>query len=171
MQIAFFQKYWFKMTDMDVPPAGGYQFPMVRYIYRHEWGDEERRKSIKVFIWQIFHACRSIVVSIKLCKNSRLWKFATVHVTTMLQTMSSVPRTLRYKYIYTNRYSCNEKPYCDGTLWKEFQEVLDKKFGPSWHVIVDEGFGFEISYETKKMFYMFSAGKGAKLIPTLTENS
>ena len=40
-----------------------------------------------------------------------------------------------------------------------FQEVLDKKFGPSWHVIVGEGFGFEISYETKKMFYMFSAGK------------
>ena len=40
-----------------------------------------------------------------------------------------------------------------------FQEVLDKKFGPSWHVIVGEGFGFEISYETKKMFYMFSAGE------------
>ena len=39
------------------------------------------------------------------------------------------------------------------------QEVLDKKFGPSWHVIVGEGFGFEISYETKKMFYMFSAGE------------
>ena len=27
------------------------------------------------------------------------------------------------------------------------KEVLDKKFGPSWHVVVGEGFGFEISYE------------------------
>jgi len=44
---------------------------------------------------------------------------------------------------------------------KNIKEVLDKKFGPSWHVIVGEGFGFEISYETKKMFYMFSAGCSA----------
>ena len=27
------------------------------------------------------------------------------------------------------------------------KEVLDKKFGPSWHVVVGEGFGFELSYE------------------------
>ena len=25
-----------KMTDMDVPPAGGYQFPMVRYTDMEE---------------------------------------------------------------------------------------------------------------------------------------
>ena len=30
---------------------------------------------------------------------------------------------------------------------KMIKEVLDKKFGPSWHVVVGEGFGFEISYE------------------------
>ena len=30
------------------------------------------------------------------------------------------------------------------------KEVLDKKFGPSWHVVVGEGFGFEISYEVKE---------------------
>ena len=40
---------------------------------------------------------------------------------------------------------------------KNIKEVLDKKFGPSWHVIVGEGFGFEISYETKNILYMFSA--------------
>ena len=40
---------------------------------------------------------------------------------------------------------------------KMIKEILDRKFGPSWHVIVGEGFGFEISYEVKKMLYMFSA--------------
>ena len=40
---------------------------------------------------------------------------------------------------------------------QNIKEILDKKFGPSWHVIVGEGFGFEISYETKNMLYMFSA--------------
>ncbi len=40
---------------------------------------------------------------------------------------------------------------------KMIKEILDKKFGPSWHVIVGEGFGFEISYEVKMMLYMFSA--------------
>ena len=40
---------------------------------------------------------------------------------------------------------------------KMIKEILDRKFGPSWHVIVGEGFGFEISYEVKMMLYMFSA--------------
>ena len=44
---------------------------------------------------------------------------------------------------------------------KVIKENLDKKFGPSWHVIVGEGFGFEISYEMKNMLYMFSAGCSA----------
>ena len=38
---------------------------------------------------------------------------------------------------------------------------LDKKFGPSWHVVVGEGFGFEISYELKNLMYMFFAGNVA----------
>jgi len=41
---------------------------------------------------------------------------------------------------------------------KMIKEALDKKFGPSWHVVVGEGFGFELSYETKKLLYMFFAG-------------
>jgi hypothetical protein len=39
-----------------------------------------------------------------------------------------------------------------------FSLQLDKKFGPSWHVVVGEGFGFEISYELKNLMYMFFAG-------------
>jgi dynein light chain 4 len=38
------------------------------------------------------------------------------------------------------------------------KETMDKKFGPSWHTIVGEGFGFEISYECKNLLYMFFGG-------------
>ena len=38
---------------------------------------------------------------------------------------------------------------------KMIKEVLDKKFGPSWHVVVGEGFGFEISYEVSFFLYLF----------------
>ena len=38
------------------------------------------------------------------------------------------------------------------------KETLDKKYSPSWHVVVGEGFGFEVSYELKKLMYMFFAG-------------
>jgi dynein light chain 4 len=38
------------------------------------------------------------------------------------------------------------------------KEAMDKKFGPSWHTVVGEGFGFEISYECKNLLYMFFGG-------------
>ena len=51
------------------------------------------------------------------------------------------------------RYSTNNE-----TAAKAIKENLDKRFGPSWHVVVGEGFGFEISYEKKNLMYMFFAG-------------
>lgn len=41
---------------------------------------------------------------------------------------------------------------------KMIKEILDKKFGTSWHVVVGEGFGFEVSYELENLMYMFFAG-------------
>ena len=38
------------------------------------------------------------------------------------------------------------------------KEALDKRFGTTWHVVVGEGFGFDISYEISRLFYMFFAG-------------
>jgi len=35
---------------------------------------------------------------------------------------------------------------------------MDKKFGASWHVVVGEGFGFEMTHEIKNMMYMFFGG-------------
>ncbi|GJQ71660.1 DLC-B [Trypoxylus dichotomus] len=38
------------------------------------------------------------------------------------------------------------------------KDQMDKKFGPPFHVVVGEGFGFEISYECKNLLYMFFGG-------------
>ena len=31
------------------------------------------------------------------------------------------------------------------------KEALDKRFGTTWHVVVGEGFGFDISYEISRL--------------------
>jgi dynein light chain 4, axonemal len=41
---------------------------------------------------------------------------------------------------------------------KYVKEQMDKKFGPSWHCVIGEGFGFEITYELKHLMYMFHKG-------------
>ena len=44
------------------------------------------------------------------------------------------------------------------------KETLDKKFGPAWHVVVGEGYGFEITHEVKNILYMFFGGCQAILL-------
>lgn len=41
---------------------------------------------------------------------------------------------------------------------KMIKESMDKKFGNSWHVVIGEGFGFEITHEVKNLLYMFFGG-------------
>ncbi|KAF7274636.1 dynein axonemal light chain 4 [Rhynchophorus ferrugineus] len=41
---------------------------------------------------------------------------------------------------------------------KMIKEEMDKKFGPPFHVVVGEDFGFEISYECSNLLYMFFGG-------------
>ncbi|XP_077979965.1 dynein axonemal light chain 4-like [Glandiceps talaboti] len=41
---------------------------------------------------------------------------------------------------------------------KMIKESMDKKFGSSWHAIVGEGYGFEITHEVKNILYMFFGG-------------
>ncbi|KYM85510.1 Dynein light chain 4, axonemal [Atta colombica] len=38
------------------------------------------------------------------------------------------------------------------------KETMDKKFGASWHTVVGEGYGFEITYQLKHLLYMYCAG-------------
>ena len=41
------------------------------------------------------------------------------------------------------------------------KDTMDKKFGASWHAVVGEGYGFEITYEVKNILYMFFASSMA----------
>lgn len=44
------------------------------------------------------------------------------------------------------------------------KEGMDKKFGAPWHVVIGEGFSFEITYEVKNLLYMFTGGTHAALV-------
>lgn len=41
---------------------------------------------------------------------------------------------------------------------KMIKETMDKKFGSSWHVVIGEGFGFEITHEVKSLLYLYFGG-------------
>ncbi|XP_050314781.1 dynein axonemal light chain 4 [Anthonomus grandis grandis] len=47
---------------------------------------------------------------------------------------------------------------------KMIKEEMDKKLGPSFHVVVGEDFGFEIAYECANLLYMFFGGNLAIVI-------
>lgn len=47
---------------------------------------------------------------------------------------------------------------------RSIKEAMDKKFKGRWHVVVGEGFGFEITYELHKLLYLYFGGNLAILI-------
>jgi len=47
---------------------------------------------------------------------------------------------------------------------KMVKESMDKKFGASWHVVVGEGYGYEITHEVKNILYMFFGGTMAIIL-------
>lgn len=54
--------------------------------------------------------------------------------------------------INNHYYSCSQ------AAAKMIKETMDKKFGASWHAVVGEGYGFEVTHEVKNMMYMFFGG-------------
>lgn len=38
--------------------------------------------------------------------------------------------------------------------------TMDKKFGASWHCAIGEGFGFDITYQSKNMVYVYYGAIG-----------
>jgi len=47
---------------------------------------------------------------------------------------------------------------------KNIKEVLDKRYGPAWHVIMGEGFAYDISVQSGAYMLMFYNGNIACLI-------
>lgn len=52
----------------------------------------------------------------------------------------------------------NHYDSCSQAAAKMIKETMDKKFGASWHAVVGEGYGFEVTHEVKNMMYMFFGG-------------
>ena len=50
------------------------------------------------------------------------------------------------------------KPISFQAAAKMIKENLDKKFGSSWHAVVGEGYGFELTHEVKNLLYMYFGG-------------
>lgn len=50
------------------------------------------------------------------------------------------------------------------TAARMIKETMDKKFGASWHAVVGEGYGFEITHEVKNLLYMFFGGNMSIII-------
>jgi len=44
------------------------------------------------------------------------------------------------------------------------KEAMDKKFTPTWHCVVGEGFGFDCTYELKNLLYMYFGGNAGVLL-------
>ena len=53
---------------------------------------------------------------------------------------------------------------CFQAAAKMIKESMDKKFGSSWHAVVGEGYGFELTHEVKNLLYMFFGGTVAVCI-------
>ncbi|EGF83824.1 hypothetical protein BATDEDRAFT_21337 [Batrachochytrium dendrobatidis JAM81] len=47
---------------------------------------------------------------------------------------------------------------------KTIKELMDKRCGSSWHVVVGEGFGFEITHEMRNLLHMYFGGNIGILI-------
>eukprot|EP00164_Ancoracysta_twista_P007016 GFYU01009882.1.p2 GENE.GFYU01009882.1~~GFYU01009882.1.p2 ORF type:complete len:102 (-),score=24.65 GFYU01009882.1:198-503(-) len=56
------------------------------------------------------------------------------------------------------KHSSNYESAC-----RMVKETMDKKYGPAWHCVAGEGFGFEITHEMKHLIYLFFGGNLAIL--------
>ena len=47
---------------------------------------------------------------------------------------------------------------------KYIKNNFDKKFGKTWHAVVGNAYGFEITYESESLLYLFESGETAILL-------
>ncbi|XP_031619748.1 dynein light chain 4, axonemal [Contarinia nasturtii] len=71
---------------------------------------------------------------------------------------SDMPEEMKLECVELSMTACEKFQNNYETAARTIKEAMDKKYGVYWHVVVGEGFGFEVSYETKNMLYLFFAG-------------
>uniref|UniRef100_UPI00358F9E96 dynein axonemal light chain 4-like n=1 Tax=Myxine glutinosa TaxID=7769 RepID=UPI00358F9E96 len=71
---------------------------------------------------------------------------------------SDMPEEMRMETMELCVTACEKFSSSNELAAKMIKESMDKKFGSPWQVVVGEGFGFEITYDLKSIFYMFFGG-------------
>ncbi|XP_037954229.1 dynein light chain 4, axonemal-like [Teleopsis dalmanni] len=54
--------------------------------------------------------------------------------------------------------ACEKYPSNLDLAARHIKQVMDVKYGASWHVAVGESFGFDVPYETNHMLFMYFGG-------------
>ncbi|KAJ8371455.1 hypothetical protein AAFF_G00310540 [Aldrovandia affinis] len=71
---------------------------------------------------------------------------------------TDMPEEMRVEAMELCVTACEKFATNNESAAKMIKESMDKKFGSSWHVVIGEGFGFEITHEVKNLLYMFFGG-------------
>ncbi|XP_011819605.1 PREDICTED: dynein light chain 4, axonemal isoform X1 [Colobus angolensis palliatus] len=62
---------------------------------------------------------------------------------------SDMPEEMRLETMELCVTACEKFSNNNESAAKMIKETMDKKFGSSWHVVIGEGFGFEITHEKR----------------------
>ncbi|KAK2817384.1 hypothetical protein Q5P01_025575 [Channa striata] len=71
---------------------------------------------------------------------------------------TDMPEEMRVETMELCVTACEKFATNNESAAKMIKESMDKKFGSSWHVVIGEGFGFEVTHEVKNLLYMFFGG-------------
>ncbi|XP_026065045.1 dynein light chain 4, axonemal isoform X1 [Carassius auratus] len=71
---------------------------------------------------------------------------------------TDMPEEMRVETMELCVTACEKFASNNESAAKMIKECMDKKFGSSWHVVIGEGFGFEVSHEVRNLLYMFFGG-------------
>ncbi|XP_019868951.1 dynein axonemal light chain 4 [Aethina tumida] len=71
---------------------------------------------------------------------------------------SDMPEETRLEVMELAVTACEKFAANNEAAARMIKEEMDKKYGPPFHVVVGEGFGFEVSYEINNLLYMFFGG-------------
>jgi len=77
---------------------------------------------------------------------------------------SDMPEEMRVETMELCVTACEKYASNNEMAAKMVKEAMDKKFGAAWHVVVGEGYGFEVTHETKNILYMFFGGNVAIIV-------
>jgi len=93
-------------------------------------------------------------------KKSDAHDFRRLHSYALIR-QTDMPEEMRVEAMELCVTACEKFAANNENAAKMIKESMDKKFGSSWHAVVGEGYGFEVTHETKNLLYMFFGGNMA----------